>query len=81
MKRRTPKYRKTVPPPHRLMVKHEKPSEPAKKAPEAPRIVAVAPEEHVIGIVGVSVGEDDEHSYVIREVSAVANGEARVVRL
>jgi len=43
--------------------------------------VAVAPVEHVIDIVGVSVDQDDEQSYVIREVSAELNGQAQGVRL
>jgi len=81
VKRRAPRHRNRALPPHRLMVRDDTPSQPPKPAPEAPRIVAVAPEEHVIDIVGVSVDLDEEHSYVIREISAVANGEARGVRL
>ena len=58
------RYHRRALPPHRLMVKHETPPEPRKTAPGAPRIVAIAPEEHVIGIVGVNVGRDEEYAYV-----------------
>jgi hypothetical protein len=43
-------------------------------------VMAIAPEEHVIEVVGVSIDQGNEDHYVIREVSA-ADDEARAVKL
>ena len=43
-------------------------------------VVAIAPEEHVIGVVGVTIDKGNENDYVIREVSA-ADEEASAVKL
>ena len=43
-------------------------------------LVAIAPEEHVIGVVGVTIDKGNEDDYVIREVSA-ADESASAVKL
>ncbi len=81
VKRWKPRYHKKALPPHSVIVKRGKPSEPPQKAPDLPTVLAVAPVEHVIDIVGVNVDQGEDHSYVIRQVSADLDGQAQGVRL